>query len=163
MSRLVPVMPITKHYMERIDFPDNLEPLRRQMPPRKIRRHMVYPVFPQLQMGVPRDFLVYFLVSMATLAGIFAAIGVFSKHERSLTERVTQNAPVAGPLPNGSRSLFVGRNRRTVPLNLDVCKNTDCQREGRYLSSHLSWEVAPVRRLLRIRLQETRSSASAGA
>lgn len=143
MSRLVPVMPITKHYMERIDFPDNLEPLRRQMPPRKIRRHMVYPVFPQLQMGIPRDFLVYFLVSMATLAGIFAAIGVFSKHERSLTERVTQNAPVAVPLPNGTRSLFVGRNRRTVPTNLDVCKNTDCQREGRYLSSHLSWEVEP--------------------
>lgn len=142
MSRLVPVLPITKHYMERIDFPDNPEPLRRQMP-RKIRRHLVYPVFPQLQMGIPKDFLVYFLVSMATLAGIFAAVGVFSKHERSLTERVTQNAPVAMPLLNGSHSLFTGRNRRTVPMNLDVCKNTDCQREGRYLASHLSWNVEP--------------------
>lgn len=144
MSRLVPVMPITKHYMERIDFPDNLEPLRRQSPPRKIRRHVVYPVFPQLQMGIPRDFLVYFLVSMATLASIFAAIGVFSKHEHSLSERVTQNAPVAVPLPNGSNSLFVGLNRRAAPMNnLDVCKNTDCQREGRYLTSQLSWAVEP--------------------
>lgn len=143
MSRLVPVLPITKHYMERIDFPDNLEPSRRQMPARKTRRHMIYPILPQLQMGIPRDFLVYFLVSMATLAGIFAAIGLFSKHERSFTERVTQNAPVAMPLPNDSHSLFVGRNRRTGPMNLNVCKNTDCQKEGRYLSSHLSWEVEP--------------------
>ncbi|XP_065287650.1 uncharacterized protein [Dermacentor albipictus] len=144
MSRLVPVMPITKHYMERIDFPDNLEPPRRQIPTRKIRRHVVYPVFPQLQMGIPRDFLVYFLVSMATLASIFAAIGVFSKHEHSLSERVTQNAPVAVPLPNGSNSLFIGLNRRAMPMNnLDVCKNADCQREGRYLASQLSWAVEP--------------------
>lgn len=140
LSRLLPVMPVTKHYMERIDFPDS--PERRQIPPRKNRRQFVYPVLQQ--MGIPKDFLVYFLVSMATLASIFAVIGVFSKHERSLSEHATQNAPAAVPLPNGNSSVFVGYKRHAKTVSrFDVCKSADCQREGSYLASHLSWAIEP--------------------
>lgn len=143
LSRLAPVLPVTKHYMERVDFPDDLEPLRRQIPPRKNRRHFMYPVFPQFQTGVPRDFFIYFLVSMATLASIFAAIGVFSKHERDISERLTQNAPMAGVVINRSSHLG-GFKRRAAPKNIvDVCKSADCEREGRYMAGHLNWAVEP--------------------
>ncbi|KAK8780411.1 hypothetical protein V5799_018246 [Amblyomma americanum] len=140
LSRLLPVMPVTKHYMERIDFPDS--PERRQTPPRKDRRQFIYPMLQQ--MGIPKDFLIYFLVSMATLASIFAVIGVFSKHERSLSEHATQNAPAAVSLSNGSRPLFIGYKRHTkTATRFDVCKSADCQREGRYLTSRLSWAIEP--------------------
>lgn len=143
LSRLAPVLPVTKHYMERVDFPDDLEPLRRQIPPRKNRRHFMYPVFPQFQTTVPRDFFIYFLVSMATLASIFAAIGVFSKHERDINERLTQNAPMAVSRTNGSRHL-AGFKRRAAPTSIiDVCKSTDCESEGRYMAGHLNWAVEP--------------------
>lgn len=143
LSRLAPVLPVTKHYMERVDFPDDLEPLRRQIPPRKNRRHFMYPVFPQFQTGVPRDFFIYFLVSMATLASIFAAIGVFSKHERNISERLTQNAPMAGAGINERSHLGSFKRRPTKKNIVDVCNSADCEREGRYMAGHLNWAVEP--------------------
>ncbi|CAN7990433.1 unnamed protein product [Ixodes hexagonus] len=111
---------------------------------RKLRRHIMYA--PQLKTGVPRDFLVYFLVSMTTLASIFAAIGVFSQHESSehLDENPLQNSPGPSYSVNFSEPLSLRLSRRlTKTKNFSVCKTIECQREGAYLASTLNWALDP--------------------
>ncbi|KAM7284458.1 hypothetical protein ISCGN_001552 [Ixodes scapularis] len=131
-----------KYYSQAVGSPERQGP--NPTSSRKIRRHIMYA--PQLKTGVPRDFLVYFLVSMATLASIFAAIGVFSKPDSGehLDENPLQNSP--GPISRGNPSepLVLRRNRRPPRINnLGVCKSLECQREGVALASMLDWALDP--------------------
>ncbi|CAN7988541.1 unnamed protein product [Ixodes pacificus] len=131
-----------KYYSQAVGSPERQGP--NPTSSRKIRRHIMYA--PQLKTGVPRDFLVYFLVSMATLASIFAAIGVFSKPDSGehLDENPVQNSP--GPISRGNprEPVVLRRNRRPPRTNnFGVCKSLECQREGVALASMLDWALDP--------------------